>query len=173
MAEININEILDSYNEFRKKYKELPTYEELDKNFTITQYILYNYNAPIKSVLLLAIQNAMILNKINPMMSLLGDILYNNSPDIANIETKKLLENNKNEILKEHTKLIILYRKSVKVYYENEDDTRAKFIREVYDHFMSKRTWLINLITKNIKHLELLDLDKKFNDSSDNIKYYG
>jgi len=135
-------ELKKAYAKVRKKYKLIPTFEELDKEFEITlidpdriHFLIRDINRAINSRLHKCVDS--ILPIINPHPSSLHSMM----------ETKFFEKQNTAKLFEFYKKIMYLIHKSILSSVKSEKD-EANFINEVWKEWPKIKSEMIEYLTK-------------------------
>ncbi|MEA3513885.1 MAG: hypothetical protein U9R34_00225 [Nanoarchaeota archaeon] len=152
-------DIIEKYNALAKDYN-LPDYDSLDFEFEI-------YSLEDAKYLLRAILEKM-AQKIYDAVKILEDALYPDASSYSSIyETRMMCEADKDNILHLHKEMMILFRKSLCIAIDHEDQEIAKFICEGFGKWQRLKQGFKEIADKLKQAWE----SETFKDES--IKYMG
>lgn len=167
--ETTYSEIIETYNVLKQKYN-LPEYDDLDKEFQLTQSLLLYLRKPYDNILLSAISRN-ISEKLSNIANGYSEFLYSTQPTIIVQESKITLEKYKEDINFEYFNTVVVLKK-LWVSYLESDEKLAETIIESFNYYKKAKVKFIEIFNSNIEHLSNADLSKYLT-KQHKTNYYG
>src|SRR3989344_6991757 len=133
------------YEALRKKYKQLPSFKELDNEFELSMNPLkeiYEVNYPLRWI------RRRMVDKIGWVANFLQNVLAPNPAFLVNIQESKFLESEREKIMVLLKDLMYLARRSMFFDLNLNDKTEAEFIASVHREWHGNKGKIIELVNK-------------------------
>ncbi len=133
------NAMKESYDQFKKKYKQLPEFNELNHYFEISdiekdEFVLRNIKKKVSE-------------KISAYTDIMESILQPETSFSSMHEAKYITQKERNIAIDIYTSFMKLNRYAFEVSVDEEESNNADFIKEAYDVFKKKKDDLKKLFT--------------------------
>ena len=135
------NKFLDNYNKIKEKY-DLPSYEELDLNFEI--------GTPDDKNILRAVRKKM-SEKLETYTKLIEEYIQPDSNFSIFYEMKDFTDKSKENMLSIFKKMMIFYRRSIKLNLGLSEKEDADFIKEFFTSWKEIKEFVINTLDNAIE----------------------
>ena len=152
--------VKEEYVKLAKKYK-LPSFEELEKNFQISEI-----EDSKSRNLLISIRKKM-CEKLNYFMEILKNIVQPDSDSVVLYEASAFSRDEKAQIFNLFKKFMLIKRESLGLDIESCDEEEAKFISKLYNEWNADKKFLLNVV-KRMKEAWL-----KNGSSNEQLGYLG
>ncbi len=133
------------YEMLRKKYKQLPSFKELDSEFELSMNPLkeiYEIRYPLRWI------RRRMIDKIGWVATFLQNVLAPNPAFLVNIQESKFLESEKDRIMALLKDLMHLARRSMFFDLNSNDKAEAEFIASVHKEWHGNKGKIVGLVNK-------------------------